>query len=83
MPIYEYACKACDHRFEALVRGQQTLACPSCGKRDLQRLLSVSGVQTPGTKAKGLKAAKQRDAAQATDRMHDRLHYERSHDRHG
>lgn len=83
MPIYEFTCKGCGHGFEALVRGKRTPACPSCGSRKLQRLLSLPGLQTPGTRAKSLKAAKQRDAAQATDRMHDRLHYEQSHDRHG
>ena len=30
-----------------------------------------------------MKAAKKRDAGQAQDRMHNRLHYEESHDRHG
>jgi hypothetical protein len=30
-----------------------------------------------------MRAAKQRDASQARDRMHERLHYEKSHDRHG
>jgi len=30
-----------------------------------------------------MKAAKKRDAGQAKDRMHDRLHDEESHDRHG
>ncbi|MGH7751668.1 MAG: FmdB family zinc ribbon protein [Gemmatimonadales bacterium] len=83
MPIYEYACKSCRHRFETLVRGRQVPACPSCGSRKLERMLSLPGLQTPGTRAKALKAAKKRDAAQATDRMHDRLQYEQSHDRHG
>lgn len=83
MPIYEYSCNGCGHGFEALVRRGEAPSCPSCKTQDLERRLSLPGLQTPGTRAKSLKAAKKRDAAQATDRMHDRLHYERSHDRHG
>ncbi|HEX9580664.1 MAG TPA: zinc ribbon domain-containing protein [Gemmatimonadales bacterium] len=83
MPIYEYACQACGHEFEILVRGQVTPACPSCKSQNLKRLWSLPSVQTPGTRQKSLKAAKKRDAAQATDRMHERLKYEESHDRHG
>ena len=45
--------------------------------------MSLPSVQTPGTKAKGLESAKSRDAALAKDRMHQRLQYEQSHDRHG
>jgi putative FmdB family regulatory protein len=83
MPIFEYTCQACGHQFEFLVRGQASPACPSCKSKKLQRLWSLPSVVTPGTRAKGLKAARKRDAAQATDRMHERLKYEESHDRHG
>jgi len=27
MPIFEYACRACGHEFETLVRGAETPAC--------------------------------------------------------
>ncbi|MBI3981280.1 MAG: zinc ribbon domain-containing protein [Gemmatimonadetes bacterium] len=83
MPIYEYSCQKCGHQFELLVRGRSTPACPSCTSKNLKRRWSLPSVVTPGTKAKSLKAAKKRDAAQATDRMHERLKYEESHDRHG
>lgn len=83
VPIYEYTCQACGHQFEALVRGRKRPACPSCESRDLQRLLSLPSLRTPTTKEQSLKAAKARDAARAKERMHDQLHYERSHDRHG
>ncbi|HXV86345.1 MAG TPA: hypothetical protein VD793_06585, partial [Gemmatimonadales bacterium] len=71
------------HQFETLVRGQAKPACPSCASKNLKRLFSLPSVMTPGTRAKGLRAAKKRDAAQAKDRMHERLRYEESHDRHG
>ena len=83
MPIYEYACKACSHEFEALVRGEKVPACPSCQSQDLERLLSLPRVQSESTRNLAMRAAKKRDAAQATERMHTQLQYEQSHDRHG
>ena len=83
MPIYEHSCKKCSNQFELLVRGKKTPACPSCDSEDLKRLLSVPGVRSESTKDLSMRAAKKRDASQAKDRMHDRLHYEQSHDRHG
>lgn len=83
MPIYEYRCVACGHAFEALVRGDAPATCPSCESQDLVRQTSLPTVQSTGTRANALKAAKTRDRAQATDRMHERLKYEESHDRHG
>ena len=83
MPIYEYSCQKCGRQFEALVRGRTKPACPSCKSRDLKRLLSLPSVRTEGTKARGLQAAKKRDAVQANDRMQEQMQYERSHDRHG
>lgn len=83
MPIYEYACRACGHRFEELVRGETTPACPSCAGSDLERLLSVPAVKSAGTRDRAMRAAKKRDQAQAKERMHAQLQYEKSHDRHG
>lgn len=32
MPIYEYACAACGHRFERIMKvGERAPACPACG----------------------------------------------------
>jgi putative FmdB family regulatory protein len=83
MPIYEYSCSACDHRFEALVRKQKAPACPSCGSTQVERLLSLPAVRSETTKDLALRAAKKRDAGQAKERMHEQLRYEQSHDRHG
>ena len=49
MPIFEYRCKACGEKFEALQsRGDDpTTSCPSCGETRLQRLLSVFAVTQP------------------------------------
>jgi putative FmdB family regulatory protein len=44
MPIYEFRCKACGERFEALRpvgdRGTK-LSCPECGKKGPEKLPSV------------------------------------------
>jgi putative FmdB family regulatory protein len=49
MPLYEYACKACSHQFEALIRGAETPECPSCHGRELERRLSVFAAHTAAT----------------------------------
>ncbi|HNY39557.1 MAG TPA: zinc ribbon domain-containing protein [Bryobacteraceae bacterium] len=44
MPIFEYRCKECGARFEKLIRREtdvESLACPSCGQRDLSKELST------------------------------------------
>jgi len=46
MPIYEYACKDCDHKFEALVYGNQKAECPKCHSKKLAPQLSVFAVSS-------------------------------------
>ena len=79
MPIYEYTCKSCAHQFELLVRGSEPPVCASCGSADLERVFSLPSVSSEGTRAKALGAAKKRDSAQAKDKAHEQLKYERSH----
>jgi putative FmdB family regulatory protein len=83
MPIYEYACKTCGERFELLVRGQMTPACPSCKGESLERLTSLPMVRSETTHDLAIRAARKRDAAQAREKTHEQLKYEQSHDRHG
>src|SRR5512132_2448054 len=51
MPLYEYECGACGHRFEIIQKFSDgpPAACPSCGKGPLQRLLSSPAIQFKGT----------------------------------
>ena len=52
MPIFEYACLDCDHRFETLVRGEARPECPACHGDRLQKQLSVFAVASaPAAKA--------------------------------
>jgi putative FmdB family regulatory protein len=46
MPIFEYECRQCHHRFEAIVQGRKRPACPSCGERNLEKQLSAFAVGT-------------------------------------
>ena len=41
MPIFEYECADCGHRFELLVRAGTKLACPLCGASRLKKQLST------------------------------------------
>ncbi len=83
MPIYEYRCAECAHEFETLVRGDNQPTCPECGTDALERLMSLPRVKSSSTRDLSMRAAKKRDAGQAQDRMHERIRYEESHDRHG
>jgi putative FmdB family regulatory protein len=51
MPIYEYECKSCGHRLEALQKIDDPVLvdCPVCGKVELRKLLSAPGFQLKGT----------------------------------
>ena len=40
MPLYEFACRKCEHRFEELVFGDEQVACPECTSTRLERLVT-------------------------------------------
>ena len=41
MPLYDYHCQACGHRFETLVRSGSTPVCPQCYSRALDKQMSA------------------------------------------
>ena len=43
MPLFEYQCKTCGHRFEALVTGSRQPQCPRCESRELEKQFSTFG----------------------------------------
>jgi len=54
MPLYEYRCASCDHRFEVLQRlGDDAtgVECPHCGARQVEKLLSTFAARgaSPGS----------------------------------
>jgi putative FmdB family regulatory protein len=51
MPMYEYECSACGHRFERIQKFSDPPIeeCPACGERKVQKLLSSPAIQFKGT----------------------------------
>jgi putative FmdB family regulatory protein len=41
MPLYEYECRGCGHRFEILVFGKIRPVCPNCQGEDLEKAFST------------------------------------------
>jgi putative FmdB family regulatory protein len=68
MPLYDYCCRGCGHRFEGLVRHGVVPPCPACGGADLERLLSTFAVSSDGTRQTHLQAARRQHAKVQRDR---------------
>ena len=52
MPLYEFACEACDGRFERLLSFQAAstgVTCPRCGATRARRLLSLFAAVSKGS----------------------------------
>jgi putative FmdB family regulatory protein len=62
MPVYEYQCESCDHRYSALVSikdSEELPKCPRCGTEDVHKLVSSVSVvrseaQKDGDRSKAL-----------------------------
>ena len=50
MPIYNYACETCDHRFSvtAKMSDPREKMCPKCGSDRLKKLVSRTGFRLKG-----------------------------------
>jgi len=72
MPLYEYECRKCGHRFEYLVlRTSPAAACPSCRKKDLKQLISLCAVSSETTRQASLSSAKKKAAVIQKDKQHE------------
>ena len=49
MPLFEYTCRECGTRFEALVVGARRAACPNCGSDHLEKMYSTFASQGSGS----------------------------------
>lgn len=51
MPIYEFECRSCSHRFERLqkVSAADPSDCPECGKPDVRRRLTAPAFRLSGS----------------------------------
>ena len=41
MPLYEYECRGCGHRFEILVFGKVRPVCPNCQGENVEKVFST------------------------------------------
>lgn len=80
MPIFEYACNACRHEFETLVRTGDVPACPRCASGELTKLLSLPAIQSESTHGLAMRAAQRRDKVQQSDKNREQREYELNHD---
>lgn len=50
MPIYEYECKQCEHRFDAIhsYKDEDGRDCESCGSSDTYKIIHAPGVTFKG-----------------------------------
>lgn len=51
MPIYEYACRSCEHQFESIQKASEEPLrdCPACGQATLRKLLSAPVFRLKGS----------------------------------
>lgn len=80
MPIYDFICPACGHRFEKLVKLNETPACPSCQAGATERQLSLSaGISTGKTRGKAASNARRIASARKTEQDQAHAEYLRKH----
>lgn len=71
MPVFEYECRQCGHRFERLVlRSSPAAECPSCLQQDVRQLVSLCAVSSETTRQANLSAAHERAAAVRKEKRH-------------
>jgi len=46
MPLFDFRCRACGKKFEALVRNSEKPRCPACKSARLEQLLSTFAVSS-------------------------------------
>ena len=79
MPLYEFLCQGCQHRFEVLVlphNPSDTRTCPSCQGQDVERVLSSFAVSSDSTRQVNFSKARkhlQKDAKEKKDAEHKAL----------
>lgn len=75
MPIYDFQCKRCKRRFEALVKINASTKCPECGAAKPERLFTpMASVSTTTTREKALASGRSKAGAQKKEK--DRAHQE-------
>jgi putative FmdB family regulatory protein len=51
VPLYDYVCEACRHRFEVIhgVHGQGPESCPNCGKGPVRKAITAAAIHYKGS----------------------------------
>ena len=80
MPLYEYDCLKCRQRFEILVRGPQTIACPSCGHDGVERVISAFAVSPDGIREANISSARKQNLALERDKQRGQTDHLHDHD---
>lgn len=81
MPIYEYECRQCGHRFEYLVLSKTPpAACPECQNQDVEQLISAFGVSSEGTRQANINQARKKNAAIHKEKQHEEYKQMLHHD---
>jgi putative FmdB family regulatory protein len=80
MPIYDYQCRACRHRFELLVKPDEKVNCPKCGATGAERAFPLSvAVSTGRTRGRALTEARGKAGAMKKEKDHAHQEYMRNH----
>jgi putative FmdB family regulatory protein len=80
MPLYEFKCKACGHRFDELVRVGETPPCPRCKDAAPERLFSMSaGISTDRSRKRSAGIARRKAGAIKREKDHAQREYERNY----
>ena len=79
MPLHEYNCLGCRHRFEALVRGGASPLCPVCRSSNLERLPSTFGLSSHETREATLSRARVAQQRVLRDKATDEVDKEHRH----
>ena len=80
MPIYEFDCEGCGHRFEALVISTDPTppSCPACSGEILARVLSAFAVNSDSTRHSALASGREHQAKEQRDKRiadHEASHH--------
>jgi putative FmdB family regulatory protein len=80
MPIFEYECRGCGHRFEALVGPTfPEPTCPACEGTDLEQKVSMFAVSSESTKSIALKDGRKRAESVRKEKAQAQIEYEKHH----
>jgi putative FmdB family regulatory protein len=81
MPLYDYHCRSCGSEFERLVRPGETVACPSCGSGEVDRLLSTFALSTDERRAAAARQSRKLQIAKNRDKVIAEEEYRQKHDK--